>query len=94
MAEHEDKSGKDDKDKGNTTTIIVNARRFEVKGKKISFEEVVKLAYPTPPPGTQIVYTVVYRKADEKKEDGSLSEGKSVKIKDGTTFNVSATDKS
>ena len=74
-------------------TIIVNTKKFAEKKDHISFDEVVKLAFPTPPPGT-IVYTVVYRNADEKKPDGSLSPGQSVKIKDGTIFNVTATDKS
>ena len=54
----------------------------------------VKIAYPVPPTGTLIVYTVVYRNADEKKPDGTLVAGGSVKVKDGTVFNVTATDKS
>jgi hypothetical protein len=84
----------DNEDKGHVVTIIVNARKYEFHGKEISFDQVVKLAYPTPPPGANIVYTITYRKADGKKTEGSLSEGQSVKIKDGTTFNVTATDKS
>jgi hypothetical protein len=86
----------DDKDKGKDKgiTLIVNARQHPWEKKKISFEEVVSLAFPTPPPGGQITYTVTYRKADDKKHEGSLTEGNSVTVKDGTTFNVTATDKS
>lgn len=79
---------------GNVFTIIVNTRKVQEKKEHVSFEDVVKIAYPTPPPGVNIVYTVVYRNADEKKPDGSLSPGQSVKIKNGTVFNVTATDKS
>jgi hypothetical protein len=79
---------------GHIFTIVVNAKKVEVKDNHIEFEEVVKIAYPVPPPGTNIVYTVLYRNADEKKSDGSLAPGHKVKIKDGTVFNVSATDKS
>lgn len=84
--------GKDDR--GRVVTIIVNAKKYEVAGKEITFEKVVKLAFPAPPPGSAIVYTVTYRKAEGKKAEGALSPGESVKVRDGTTFNVSATDKS
>ncbi len=59
----------------------------------MSYEEVVKLAYPTPPsPDTR--YTVTYRNAKGPKE-GSLAPGQSVEIKEeGTIFNVKATGRS
>lgn len=73
-------------------TIYVNATPEIWKEKTISFEEVTKLAYPKPPyPQTE--YQVVYAEAQGNKE-GTLAEGQEVKIKDGTQFDVTATDKS
>src|ERR1700722_13512254 len=40
--------------------IIVNARQKTVAGRKISFEHVVRLAFPNGPPTPQTVYTVAY----------------------------------
>jgi hypothetical protein len=74
-------------------TIIVNAQEKVVEDKSVSFETVTKLAYPTPP-FAQTMYTVTYRNAQKPKE-GTLVEGQSVEVKkDGTIFNVKATDKS
>jgi len=73
-------------------TIYVNGTAEEWHGRTISFDEVVKLAYPTPPyPNTE--YQVVFSKAQGNKE-GTLAEGQEVRIKEGTQFDVTATDKS
>jgi len=74
-------------------TIIVNGRQKMVTKKELSFTEIVALA-DNLPTGENIIYTVTYRKADGKKEEGTLDEGATVKIKNGTIFNVTATDKS
>jgi len=73
--------------------IIVNLEAKTVDSREVSYEQVVKLAYPTPPsPETR--FTVTYRKA-EKPHEGSLAPGQSVEVKkDGTIFNVKATGKS
>jgi len=73
--------------------IIVNAEQKTVGSDEVSYDEVVKLAYPTPPsPDTR--YTVTYRNAVHPKE-GSLAQGQSVKVKkEGTIFNVKTTGKS
>ena len=73
--------------------VIVNGQRHTVESRIMSYEEVVKLAYPTPPsPDTR--YTVTYRNAEESKQ-GSLAPGHSVEIKkEGTIFNVKATGRS
>ena len=80
--------------KDKLTTIIVNARPHEVEGKEIGFAAVVALAFPAGPVGPNVTYTVTYRKAEGQKPEGSLVDGQSAKIKEGTTFNVTATDKS
>jgi len=79
----------------NELTIIVNGRPKEVAAHELSFEQVVDLAYDGhPPTGPNWVFTVTYRNAEGKKHSGSLTAGESIKIKDGTIFNVTATDRS
>lgn len=75
-------------------TIVVNAREKVWTEKEISFAQVVGLAFPNPPPGENIVYTVTYRKGEGHKPEGTLTDGESVRVKDGMIFNVTATDKS
>jgi hypothetical protein len=87
-------SGGDDHGFGHQVTIIVNAREKKWTEDTISFDQVVKLAFPTPPPSENIVYTVTYRRGGGHKPEGTLTEGESVKVKDGMIFNVTATDKS
>lgn len=78
---------------GHQIKIIVNGREKTVRDKHLTFEQVVALAFETPPSATT-VFTVTYRRADQKPDSGTLAPGKSVKVKDGTTFNVTATDRS
>jgi hypothetical protein len=75
-------------------TIIVNAQEKRVTAKELTFDQVVDLAFPGTPRGGNWVFTVTYRKGDGKKAEGTLTSGESIKIKDGTVFNVTATDKS
>jgi hypothetical protein len=74
--------------------IIVNGQEKTVTSRTVTFEEIVKLAFPTPPPGTNILYTVSYEDGSRDNPQGSLKEGQSVKVKNGMIFNVTATDKS
>lgn len=74
--------------------IVVNTRRREVEPGDISFEELLALAFPVPPTGPQVSFTVSYRKGPASKPEGSLLPGQSVNIVKGMTFNVTATDKS
>lgn len=74
--------------------IIVNAREKKWEKKKISFDQVVKLAYPTPPAGQCIVYTVTYHNGPRANPEGTMLDGDKVKVKDGMVFNVQYTDKS
>jgi len=74
-------------------TIIVNTRPHEWPKGKISFDEVVKLAYPTPP-GQDTVYTVSYTRGPEHKPNGTLVEGQSVEVVNDMVFSVTATNKS
>lgn len=81
--------------KDKTITIIVNGREKEVPKKdKLTFDELVALAFDPVPTGEFICFTITYRKGHGNKPEGTLAEGESVKPKDGMIFNVTATDKS
>jgi hypothetical protein len=75
-------------------TIIVNARRKTVTGRKISFEQVVKLAFPDGPPSPQTVYTVAYSNGPPRNPEGKMIAGQTVKIRDGMVFDVTETSRS
>jgi hypothetical protein len=75
-------------------TIIVNGRERTVAGKEISFDVLVRLAFESPPTGQFICFTITFRKGSGNKPEGNLAEGETVKLKKGTIFNVTATDKS
>ena len=74
--------------------IIVNGRRKEVDLRRISFEEVVALAFSTPPTGAGVQFTVQYTRGPEHKPSGTLVEGQSVKVKNGMEFDVTPTNRS
>ncbi len=74
--------------------IIVNGQKKTVTTKKVSFDEIVKLAFPTPLQGSNILYTVSYEDGPRINPQGSLKEGQSVFVKNWMIFNVTATDKS
>ncbi|HVV67146.1 MAG TPA: multiubiquitin domain-containing protein [Candidatus Saccharimonadales bacterium] len=76
----------------NTDTIKVNGRKHEWPNQKISFEEVVNLAFPNPPTGQDVKYEVTYRHGDHKKPQGTLEAGERVKVVDGMIFDVTPTD--
>ncbi len=73
-------------------TIIVNGRPRKVTEKKISYEEVVRLAYPEPKPDFE--YIVTYAKGPDDKKEGTLTASESVHVKDSMVFNVRETTKS
>ena len=74
--------------------IIVNTREKTVDADELTFDHVVRLAFDPVPNGPNIMITVSYRHAAGEKHEGTLTQGESVKIKDGTVFVVTATDKS
>lgn len=77
-----------------TVTIIVNTREREVPRGDISFEQVVRLAFDPPPYGENTLFTVTYRRGHGNRPEGTLTQGESVKVKEGMIFNVTATDRS
>jgi hypothetical protein len=75
-------------------TIIVNGEKKTVKTTKLSFDQVVDLAFNPRPEGPNIVFTITYRRGPKENPEGTLVQGGIVKIKEGMIFNVTATDKS
>lgn len=74
--------------------IIVNAREYEVPGPKITYAQVVALAFNPVPSGPEVLFTVTYRKGPSQNPKGTLPEGQSVTIKNGMIFNVTQTNRS
>ena len=87
----DDKAGKDKVPK--QVTIIINGREVTVDKEKLSFEELIALAWEQPPTGENVGFTVQYRRGQSDQE-GSLVAGGSVEVRKGMVFNVSATDRS
>jgi hypothetical protein len=59
---------------------------------KITYEEVVRLAYPNGPHGGNVRYNVMWTKPDS--QEGALRPGQSVSVANEMTFDVRNTDKS
>lgn len=73
---------------------IVNGRQKEVSTKTLTFDQVVALAFNPVPSGPNVQFTVTYRKGPRKNREGSMTEGETVRIKDGMIFDVTETNKS
>lgn len=73
-------------------TIIVDGTPHEVpKNEKITYAEVVTLAYPDYPQYPEVTYSVTYTKGHH---EGILPPGGSVEVKDGMEFRVNRTGQS
>lgn len=87
----------EEKDKNpprNKVTIIVNARKHSVPIPKITFEEVVILAFESVSTNPNIVYTVTYKNGPKQNPEGTMDKGSSVHIQEGMLFNATQTDRS
>jgi len=80
--------------KPKTYTIYVNGQEKTVTTKTVTYEQIVKLAFPNPIIGQNIIYTVGYEDGPHKNQSGSLMPGGKVYVKDGMIFDVTPTDKS
>lgn len=87
-------------DSKDTVTLIVNGQQKEVSLKElspnveISFDQVVRLAFDSPPSEQLSMFTVSYVNGAGRPTEGILYQDDNVKVKDGTEFNVTHTDKS
>ena len=76
------------------TTIIVNTREKTVKGKIVTYDQIVALAFETVPSGENIEITVLYRDGPGPDKEGTLAPNGLARIKKDMIFDVTATDKS
>ncbi len=75
--------------KQKTRTIIVNGTEHEWPDKKISYQDVVNLAYDgNPPSGDNITFTVAYFKGQSGQEGFLNPESKPVNVRKGMQFRV------
>ena len=81
-----------DADKG--FDIIINGTNYPVSNDEVSFDQVVDIAYPDGGRGPLITYTVDFYNGAGRPPEGKLTEGREAKVKDGTVFNVTRTDRS
>ena len=88
-------SGEDHKEHPKVATLIVNGRQREwPEHKKISFRDVVVLAYCVFEGDPNIAYTVTYSNGPRQNPQGIMVEGDEVKVQEGMNFNATRTDKS
>ncbi|AWN35144.1 multiubiquitin domain-containing protein [Methylobacterium radiodurans] len=71
--------------------IIVNARPHTVVGFRVTFEQIVRLAFPGSAPAANVVFTMTYQRAASEPHAGSLTAGGAVDVKNGSRFNVTRT---
>ena len=74
--------------------IIVNLRPRTVNGRRVTYDQIVAMAYPSGAPSDNVTFTVTYTRAAGAHPEGTLAADGSVLIKEGTIFNVRLTDKS
>ena len=74
--------------------IIVNGRQKTVSSDEVTFNDVVKLALDPVPSDPSIIFHVLYSNSAGRPSAGKLFAGGTVKVQDGTVFNVSKTKKS
>jgi len=75
-------------------TIYINGTPAEVEKGKLTYEEIIALAFDNPPQGDQVQITIQYTRGHSSKPKGSLVEGQSVQIIEGMEFDVTATNRS
>jgi hypothetical protein len=75
-------------------TLIVNARPREWAARRISYEQVVPLAFNPVRTEPFILYTVMYSRGPKANPEGELVAGGSVLVKNRMVFLVTETDRS
>lgn len=78
-------------EKVKTVTIIVDGTPHEVTKGKVTYAQVVTLAYPDYPQHPEITYSVTYTRGHH---EGILPPSGSVEVKDGMEFRVNRTGQS
>ena len=84
----------EDHEKKKKVTIIINGTPEEVEKDDMTYAEIVTLAYPDYPQHPERNYSVKYVRGHGNKPEGILTNGGTVKVKDGMEFTVSPTGQS
>lgn len=71
--------------------IVVNAQPRVIHGHEVTFEEVVRLAFPEAVPEQNVTFSMTYRRAATAPHAGELAVGGRIHVKQGTVFNVTRT---
>ena len=74
--------------------ILVNGEEKEVEKERISYEEVIMLAFGNYDSSERTTYTITYFRGENHKPNGVLVKGQEVMVKKGMKFNVSKTNRS
>ena len=76
--------------------IIVNGTHHPVSRDEVTFDQIADLAFPDKKRGELITYTLNYYNGGGRPPEGRLVNkfNAKIKVKDGTVFNVTRTDRS
>ena len=77
-----------------TFEIVINGGQHVVPRRRLTFEDIVRLAFTDAIFNDDIVYTVTFKRGPEQNREGSLVAGESVLVNNGMIFNAKRTDKS
>ncbi|QHK18535.1 hypothetical protein GU243_00630 [Pseudarthrobacter psychrotolerans] len=81
-------------DNGHATEIYVNTRPHTWNENKISYSELLALAFPGEQVGEQDTVTIRYSRGNNGNGAGSLTNGHDVSVKKGMVFDVVRTSRS
>ena len=74
--------------------IVINGEQHVVQRRRLTFEDIVRLAFEDAIFNADIVYTVTYKRGPKQNREGSLVAGEAVLVDNGMIFNAKRTDKS
>lgn len=74
--------------------VIVNAREKAWSNERISFDDVVKLAYGEVSTNPNVIYTINYKRGVPSKPEGIMVKGEVIYVKNKMIFNVTQTNRS
>jgi len=77
-----------------TVAIFVNTDEYQVEHGKLTFQQVVKFAYPDKVADSNIFFKVSYRLGRGHSELKTLADGGDVEVQEGMIFNVSYENRS
>lgn len=75
-------------------TIYINGEEKKVNKEKITYEEVIILAFGSYDSSEGVTYTITYYKGQSHHPNGVLVEGQPVMVKKGMRINVTKTNRS